>query len=191
MRLPYRAAALTVDCRNGPDPQPRVKRGCHDSRACIARELLPDTTPYLSPRLVLDGLTPDLADRRVPGAPHTIAEIVAHMAFWQDWFRGRCDGTAGPMPASAALGWVAPEAGPGTPSGPASSTAWIAWSRSARRPITAGASIRRSSSRRSRQYTVGDVLVHVGAHNAHHLGQVVLLRQLLGAWPPPAGSWTW
>ena len=40
-------------------------------------------------------------------------------------------------------------------------------------------------------YTVGDVLVHVSNHNAHHLGQVILLRQLMGAWPPPSGSWTW
>ena len=40
-------------------------------------------------------------------------------------------------------------------------------------------------------YTKRDVLVHVATHNAHHLGQVILLRQLLGAWPPPAGSWTW
>ena len=42
-----------------------------------AHELLADTTAYLSPRLVLDGLPPDLADRRVRGAPHTIAGIVA------------------------------------------------------------------------------------------------------------------
>src|SRR3954470_15616571 len=75
------------------------------------RALLVDTTPYLSPHLLLDGLSADLAERRVPGAPHTISEIVAHLTFWQDWFRGRCDGTAGPMPASAALGWAAPEAG--------------------------------------------------------------------------------
>ena len=41
------------------------------------------------------------------------------------------------------------------------------------------------------QYSRRDALVHVANHNAHHLGQVILLRQLLGAWPPPAGSWTW
>jgi hypothetical protein len=34
-------------------------------------------------------------------------------------------------------------------------------------------------------------LVHVANHNAHHLGQIVLLRQLMGRWPPPSGSWTW
>jgi uncharacterized damage-inducible protein DinB len=155
------------------------------------RELLADTTAYLSPRLVLDGLPPDLADRCVPGAPHTIAEIVAHMTFWQAWFRGRCDGTAGPMPAPAALGWVAPEAG-----------RWDAVRAGFLDGLDRLVALGAASDRDRRidppiefpplgQYSVGDVLVHVGAHNAHHLGQVVLLRQLLGAWPPPAGSWTW
>ena len=153
-----------------------------------AHELLADTTAYLSPRLVLDGLPPDLADRRVPGAPHTIAEIVAHMAFWQGWFRGRCDGTAGPMPASAALGWVAPAAG----SWDAVRTGFVD---GLDRLVTLGDHGRRIDPPIEfpplGQYTVGDVLVHVGAHNAHHLGQVVLLRQVLGSWPPPAGSWAW
>jgi uncharacterized damage-inducible protein DinB len=40
-------------------------------------------------------------------------------------------------------------------------------------------------------HTVREALVHVAMHNAHHLGQVITLRQLLGAWPPPAGSYTW
>jgi uncharacterized damage-inducible protein DinB len=156
-----------------------------------ARELLADTAPYLSPRLVLDGLPPDLADRRVTGAPHTITEIVAHMTFWQAWFGGRCDGRGGAMPASAALGWVAPGTGHWDP-------VRTAFLEGLDRLVALG-----TASDHGRridpsiefpplgQYTVGDVLVHVGAHNAHHLGQVVLLRQLLGAWPPPAGSWTW
>ena len=40
-------------------------------------------------------------------------------------------------------------------------------------------------------YTVGTALVHIAQHNSHHLGQVILLRQLMALWPPPAGSWTW
>jgi uncharacterized damage-inducible protein DinB len=156
-----------------------------------ARELLADTTAYLSPRLILDALAPDLAERRVAGAPHTIAGIVAHMAFWQGWFRGRCDGTAGPMPASAALGWVAPGSGrwdavrAGFLEDLERLVAFGAASDPARR-VDPPIELPRLS-----EYTVGDVLVHVAAHNAHHLGQIVLLRQLLGAWPPPAGSWTW
>jgi uncharacterized damage-inducible protein DinB len=41
------------------------------------------------------------------------------------------------------------------------------------------------------QYTIRDALVHVANHNAHHLGQIIVLRQMMGLWPPPSGSWTW
>src|SRR5262249_55276786 len=75
------------------------------------REFLIDTSAYLAPAHVRDGLTAADADRRVEGAPHTIAEIVAHLAFWQAWFLGRCEGTAAPMPSSAAFGWVSPDPG--------------------------------------------------------------------------------
>ena len=32
---------------------------------------------------------------------------------------------------------------------------------------------------------------HVVEHFSYHLGQIVLLRQELGAWPPPRGGDTW
>lgn len=40
-------------------------------------------------------------------------------------------------------------------------------------------------------YTVLDALIHIANHNSHHLGQIITIRQLLGAWPPPSGSYTW
>jgi hypothetical protein len=30
----------------------------------------------------------------------------------------------------------------------------------------------------------------IGAHNSYHAGQAALLRQVLGAWPPPSGGLT-
>ena len=71
-----------------------------------------------------------------------------------------------------------------------------------RRPRPAGPRRRAARSRRCRSrpafefpllagYTARDVWEHVGQHNAHHMGQVVILRQFLGLWPPPAGSYTW
>jgi len=154
------------------------------------RPLLIDTLPFLSPRNALDGLTPVLAERRVPGAPHAIGDIVAHLAFWQHGFAGRCDGTPGPMPPSAATGWPAPEPG-----------AWDGLRQrfldGLERVVALGAA--GDQGRRLdppieipplADITVGDVIVHVASHNAYHLGQVVLLRQMLGAWPPPAGSYT-
>jgi hypothetical protein len=35
------------------------------------------------------------------------------------------------------------------------------------------------------------MLQTIGAHNSYHLGQVVQLRQMLGAWPPASGGLTW
>ena len=42
-----------------------------------------------------------------------------------------------------------------------------------------------------RTMTIHDQLVSLAAHNAYHLGRIVLLRQLLNTWPPPDGGYTW
>jgi len=77
------------------------------------REFLSSPVTFLAPDKALDGLDRTAAEAHLPGAPHSIAEIVAHIAFWQDWF------------------------------------------------------------------------LHVATHNAQHLGQVILLRQLRARGPRP------
>jgi hypothetical protein len=42
-----------------------------------------------------------------------------------------------------------------------------------------------------RVMTVREQLESLGAHNAYHLGRIVLLRQLMGLWPPPSGGFSW
>jgi hypothetical protein len=42
-----------------------------------------------------------------------------------------------------------------------------------------------------RVMTAREQLENLGAHNAYHFGRIVLLRQLLGAWPPRSGGYTW
>jgi hypothetical protein len=39
--------------------------------------------------------------------------------------------------------------------------------------------------------SVREQLENLAAHNAYHLGRIVLLRQLHGAWPPVCGGFTW
>ena len=67
--------------------------------------LLRGAHAYLTPTAALAGLTAAHANRKAGPGAHSIAEIVAHMAFWQDWFLDRCDGVSSPMPAPAARGW--------------------------------------------------------------------------------------
>jgi uncharacterized damage-inducible protein DinB len=152
-------------------------------------ELLIETTPFMTPGAIVDAIDESDAERRVPGAPHSIAEVVAHMIFWQEWFAARAQGHGGPMAARAAHGW--PAVSPGS------------WPDLRARFVSGLDALNTLAAEGSRlveppieypplaTYTVRDVLEHVALHNAHHLGQVVLLRQQLGQWPPPSGSYTW
>ena len=147
---------------------------------------------YLAPTATLAALPSDLALLKPVASPHSVADIVAHMAFWQQWFLDRCDGLAVRPPAHAALGWPAVASGE-----------WddvlARFEAGLDRALSLAADEPRLSKPLSPPlepdflagYTTADALVHIALHNAHHLGQVTTLRQQLGAWPPPAGSWTW
>jgi uncharacterized damage-inducible protein DinB len=156
------------------------------------RELLIDTIAYIPPARVLEGLAPEEAERHAPGATHSIAQIVAHILFWQNWFCRRLDGVHEPMVSAAALGW--PEPAPGT--WPELQNQFLV---GLERVVAHGHPTARLDEPivpaiefpPLAHYTTGDALVHVAHHNGYHLGQVVLLRQLMGLWPPPSGSWTW
>lgn len=155
------------------------------------RDLLIDTLGHLSPPLILDGLPVDAAERRLPDAPHSIAEIVSHLSFWQAWFIQRCEGVDVPMAATAALGWpaIAPGGWPQIKGGfCAGLDALVALGERGDlgAPVTPPIPFPPLAN-----YTLRDVIEHVAHHNAHHLGQIVVLRQMMGQWPPPAGSWTW
>jgi uncharacterized damage-inducible protein DinB len=144
---------------------------------------------HLVPLAIIDGLSADDAERRVDRVLHSVAELVAHLAFWQDWFCDRCEGRAIPPASTAAAGWRAVPAGT-WPDVRARFAAGldraVALGAQADRPVAPAIEFPPLA-----HYTVADALVHVAQHNSHHLGQIVLLRQQLDRWPPPAGSWTW
>ncbi len=39
--------------------------------------------------------------------------------------------------------------------------------------------------------TLEAVLWQMAAHNSYHVGQIAMVRQALGAWPPRGGGDTW
>src|SRR5262249_6605042 len=43
---------------------------------------------HLGPGAILDGLTAEQALAKPHNLPHSIAEIVAHICYWQEWFNG-------------------------------------------------------------------------------------------------------
>lgn len=154
-----------------------------------AQHLLVELYAHIPPVPALEALNAADAERRLERAPHSIAETVAHMAFWQEWFVRRCNGIADPLPAPASAGWPAVTAG-----------SWSEVHERFVRGLEAAAALDADDERPlvppiefppMASYTTRDALSHMAQHNSHHLGQVVLLRQMMGVWPPPSGSWTW
>jgi uncharacterized damage-inducible protein DinB len=153
------------------------------------------------PSHILEGLTDDLVHRELPNVPHPIYAELWHLAFWQqitlDWIAG----IETPYPNQPSDGF--PEKSHTEPSqepwehlrhrflhGAEQAAAAAQETHDAHRldhlvrcPSRPGAPTRIMS--------VRDQLISLAAHNAYHLGRIVLLRQLLQAWPPPSGGFTW
>jgi hypothetical protein len=145
------------------------------------------------PPHVLEAVDEAMAQRKYPGAPHSIYEEMWHLAFWQDLSLDWIDGKATPYPEHASAGF--PES---------TDESWAAVRERFLRGAERAAAIAGDEagleapvvcqSRRPdppRTMTVREQIEGVASHNAYHLGRVVLLRQLFGAWPPPSGGDTW
>lgn len=159
-------------------------------------EVLVGESYAAAPAKILEGLNDDLAHRVPAGVPHSIYEEVWHMAFWQrvtlDWISG----VETPFPASPRDGFpTVLDAERETwnqlrerfLTGAAESAAAARNAAELEKPV-------RCPSRPGqpvRVMSVRDQLESLGAHNAYHLGRVVLMRQLLGRWPPAAGGYSW
>jgi uncharacterized damage-inducible protein DinB len=121
-----------------------------------------------------------------------VAEIVAHMVHWQSWFLQRCSGVAVPPVSKASLGWPAVNADEWEP---VYERFVAGLERALEIALDKESLVRRVDPPIEfpplANYTVGDAITHIAVHNAHHLGQIITLRQILGAWPPPGGGYTW
>jgi uncharacterized damage-inducible protein DinB len=136
---------------------------------------------------LLDGLSAEDAARRITGVSHSIVEIVAHLVFWQTWFLNRCSGVAAPLPLHAVDGWPAATAADWEPL----REQFLSGLRQAVLLPDDGRVNPPIEFPPMANYTIASAMTHLAQHNAHHLGQIVTLRQALGAWPPPDGSFTW
>ena len=142
---------------------------------------------------VLEGLTAEQALAKPHGLPHSVAEIVAHMCYWQEWFtRCAAEGFTG-VAEHASEGW--PAVAPG------------GWEALRRRYLAAIDDAKKFVATATvlddrlippgvaipffAKESKGSGILHAVVHNGHHLGQIVTMRQLMGLWPPPAGPMTW
>ena len=152
----------------------------------MARHGVTGKGAHVATSTVFAGLEWKAAGVHLPGAPHTLYQLLNHMIYWQEWAMNWLNGESPPTPRHASGGWPGPPA-------PASGAEW---NHAVRRFRTGLAQLERQARRtepvsRGRAKSPLEMLRTIGAHNSYHAGQVALLRQMLDAWPPPTGGLTW
>lgn len=147
--------------------------------------LLEGTGAHVAALDALDDLSEEDATAQPDGWPYSCHDLLLHIVYWQDLMLARMTGGPVSFPATAEAGW--PSAGRSR------------WSDTVVR-------FERGLEAAKQQARTGDLdaplpewhgtrrgegLALLAQHNSYHLGQIVLLRRVLGAWPPPGGGDTW
>jgi uncharacterized damage-inducible protein DinB len=143
--------------------------------------LIEEWSSFVPASRAVDDLSPELATTKLEGWPHSIAEVVAHMLFWQrNDFQTISTG-------------VEPEVAPGASWPLVTAADWPRLKDEFIQALEHSRALTRDPDNLERsilngRFTVGARMVWFTGHNAYHLGQVVFMRRTLGAWPPPGGG---
>lgn len=159
-------------------------------------ELLRGGGAHADPIACVEDVSAELASQQVRGFTHSIAQLVFHMNYWMDYELRRIRGQRPKYPEH------------NTESFPAASLADVQeWDR-LRAQFSEllsqfGELAKSSSSEMQREIetahdgdkkvagTLEAVLWQMVAHNSYHLGQIAMVRRMLGAWPPRGGGDSW
>ena len=143
----------------------------------VALHQLIEGEDYESPQQLLGDLTPEQATTKAAGAPYSIATQVAHFLFWHQRWLNRLNNVTNPpvTEKNSDFPCVTPEEWPKLRDGLLEA-------------LKEGAVVAENFERAEEPVldngTRGGHITAMAIHGSYHLGQIALLRQLLGAWPP-------
>ena len=135
---------------------------------------------------ILEDLDWKLAGNRPAGSPHSLFQLVNHMIYWQEWVVKWLDGKKPRVAKHAADGWP----------GKVTPTNRKEWEKTASRFRDTLVTLKCRSQQEDPLTKRGEMtrmeMIHlIASHTSYHIGQVAMLRQQLGSWPPPSGGVTW
>ena len=160
-------------------------------------ELLRGKGAHVDPVACVEDLSAEIAVRRVDGFPHSVGGLVFHMNYWMDYDLRRIRGERPKYPESNS------ESFPSEPA-PADEREWDRLREEFSTLLNAIAALANSShenldreiepthpSHRERAASLEAMLWQLMAHNSYHVGQIAIIRRMLGMWPPRSGGDTW
>jgi uncharacterized damage-inducible protein DinB len=160
-------------------------------------ELLRGKGAHADPIACVEDISAEIAARQVGGFSHSIGQLVFHMNYWMSYDLRRMRGERPKYPAHNA------ESFPTTPT-PADDAEWDRLRCDFAGFLNEHETLAKSSraeldreieptheDHKKRASTLEAILWQTVGHNSYHIGQIVMLRRALGAWPPKAGGDTW
>ena len=158
-------------------------------------ELLRGRGAHVDPLASVEDLSSELAEHRIEGFPHSVADLVFHMNYWMNYELKRIRGQNPKYPEH------------NSESFPSTYQDWdqlkrdLSWfvsefaklaqspAEELKREVESSAAALEQQS--SKLNSVEALLWQMVAHNSYHAGQIVMIRQALKAWPPTSGGDTW
>ena len=139
---------------------------------------------YVGVEATLSGLTAAQAVTVPSGMPHSVAGLLAHINWWNRWMLDIIE-TGAPVPYPKHAGETWPEV---------KATEWDTLKTEfydLLSRIDGHAARPDLQNPVNHDETIGELLADFALHTAHHFGQIIVVRQLIHAWPPPGGGDTW
>ena len=160
-------------------------------------ELLYGKGAHANPLSCVEDVPAELAGRHLEGFPHSIWQLVGHMNYWMDYELRRIRGEAPKYPEHSGQDWPANSAPDGEQEWKKAVSQFgellgrLAALAEASREELARVVEATDAYHTTHASTMRDVLWQTLVHNSYHLGQIAMLRRVLGAWPPARGGDTW
>ena len=160
-------------------------------------ELLRGKGAHADPLACVEDISSEVAAREVEGFPHSVGQLVFHMNYWMEYELRRIRGERPSYPEHSSESFPAK-------SSPADAREWDRLRTRIAELLGEFAALANSPPQELRREiesvhagdknvagTLEAVIMQMVAHNSYHLGQIAMLRQALGTWPPRGGGDSW
>jgi uncharacterized damage-inducible protein DinB len=160
-------------------------------------QLLYGKGAHANPAACVEDMDARMASRRPEQSAFSVWQLLSHINFWMDYELRRMRGETPAYPEHNSESWPAESA-------PASETEWRNEVSRFTALLAAIATLARGSAEElarkvpvldpkqiPESHTVQAILWQIVVHNSYHVGQIVLVRRALGAWPPRGGGDSW
>ena len=141
---------------------------------------------HVNPRNAVENLTIEIAEKEIENSPYTIWQVLKHINFWQERFISYIKDDVTPPSLSAKEGWSFSLS-------PQNENELKNEIRKFNLSLDEALSFSEDKLvKKAQKYKSGyDVLQAMASHISYHISEIVLLRRMLGSWPPPSGGDTW